>query len=146
MRYFIFKRLLVIRRLKWIFFFSKISCMQKKSIHSVNIWIYTECIKLKSQQICETYLQCENLLKCYFHTLNVSLVNPYMIGFAKLLLMANQWAPRKRASFCWCGTSLKTSVKSPMRLNKWRGNQQIPNITTTMTNILTTWNERKGNR
>lgn len=66
-----------------------------------------------------------------------------MIGFAKLLLMANQWAHRNRASFCWCGTSLKTSVKSPRRLNKWRGNQQIPNITTTMTNILTTWNERK---
>lgn len=116
-----------------IYFSKLVACRSNPFIQSIYEFI-PNALSLNHSK----YLQCENLLKCYFHTLNVSLVNPYMIGFAKLLLMANQWAPRKRASFCWCGTSLKTSVKSPMRLNKWRGNQQIPNITTTMTNILTT--------
>ena len=81
------------------------------------------------------------IYEIFFPTLNVSFVNPYMIGLAKLLLMANQWIPRNRPSLCWCGTSRRTVVKSPKRLNKWSGNQQIPNITTTMTNIFTTWKE-----
>ena len=70
-------------------------------------------------------------------------MNPYMIGFAKLLDIASQWAHRKivisnmtSSSVSWF---ISSGLKSNVRANTWIGSQQIPNTATTMTSIRTIW-------